>query len=203
MKLTSVNDPDRIQATFDEIDGLCIVISSPTAPTVHGLILKGMTVVCGTAITFLFLALRVADFVRNHDPAVFAPPPGIVLVMLVTLACVIGFAYSFRYELRRREVIQVDGFNLKLAWHGFLLRHRRARVFALKDVRNLRYSPSLAGYNADTRASNRSVAFDYPGSTVHVGLGVPEKESRRIIKTIKDRYKIAADADEALSIERV
>jgi hypothetical protein len=85
MKLTSVNDPDRTQATFDEIDGLCIVISSPTDPTVHGLILKGMTVVAGAVSLFVCLAVRPADVVWNHDPAVFAPSPEIFLVMLVTI----------------------------------------------------------------------------------------------------------------------
>jgi hypothetical protein len=31
---------------------------------------------------------------------------------------------------------------------------------------------------------------------------VPEKESRRIIKTIKERYKIVDEKDEGLPVER-
>jgi hypothetical protein len=39
--------------------------------------------------------------------------------------------------------------------------------------------------------------------TVGFGPGLSETESRRLINTIKDRYKIADDKDEALPVERL
>jgi hypothetical protein len=39
--------------------------------------------------------------------------------------------------------------------------------------------------------------------TYRFGIQLSERESRRLIKTIKDRYKIAEDTDEALPVERL
>ena len=178
MKLTTVLDPDRIRATFDEGDGLCIEISHPTNVAVLGLILGQSIVGVGTLITLGFLMLRFVDFVRSHNPAAFKPNTAILSVLLVTLITIICCCYTYYYTLRRREVIQIDGYDLRLAWHGFLVQHRRTRVFPLKYVKNLRFSPLFSSGGNNYPHTSRSIAFDYHGSTVHFGFGVPEKESR-------------------------
>ena len=43
--------------------------------------------------------------------------------------------------------------------------------------------------------------FEFWGDTVRFGMGLSEEESRRLIKTIKDRYKIPDDEDEPLPVE--
>jgi hypothetical protein len=48
-----------------------------------------------------------------------------------------------------------------------------------------------------------SIAFDCSGTTYHFGIQLSEYESRRLIKTIKDRYKIEDDKDEALPVGRL
>jgi hypothetical protein len=48
-----------------------------------------------------------------------------------------------------------------------------------------------------------SVAFEYRGETVRFGMALPEEESRRLIRTIKDYYKVQDDKDEPLPVERL
>jgi hypothetical protein len=202
MKFTSGNDPDRIHATFDELDGLCIVISSPTAPTIASLIILGSVTCAGTFACLAFLTYRVLAFAWFRDPAAFIIHPGVGLVMVVTVACSLRFAYNYFFELPRREVIQIDGDNLKVVSFPRLFPWR-TRVYPLRSVSNLRYSPSFPTGHATDRSAGLSIALDYEGSTAHFGRGLPEKEARRIIKTIKDRYKITDDKDEALPVERI
>jgi hypothetical protein len=202
MKFTSVNDPVRIHATFDEFDGLCIVISSPTAPTIGSLILLGSIACAGTCTCLVFLAYRVLAIALLRDPAAFVIHPGTGLVMVVTVASSLWFAYNYFFELPRREVIQIDGDNLKVASFPHLF-PRRTRVYPLRYVSNLRYSPSFPNGRATDASSSLSIALDYEGSTAYFGRGLPEKEVRRIIKTIKDRYKITDDKDEALPVEHL
>jgi hypothetical protein len=62
---------------------------------------------------------------------------------------------------------------------------------------------AVAAQDLGMRASDGNGRIDYEGSTARFGRGLPEKEARRIIKTIKDRYKITDDKDEALPVERL
>jgi hypothetical protein len=41
------------------------------------------------------------------------------------------------------------------------------------------------------------------GKTHRFGIQLSESESRRLINTIKDRYKVQEDTDEALPVERL
>jgi hypothetical protein len=202
MKFTSVNHDDRIHATFDELNGLCIVISSPTAPTIASLIILGCIACAGTFTCLVFLTYRVLAFAWFRDPAAFVIQPGIGLVMVGTVASSLWFAYNYFFELPRREVIQIDGDNLKVASFPHLF-PRRTRVYPLQYVSNLRYSPWFPSGRATDTSVGLSIALDYEGATAHFGRGLPEKEARRIIKTIKDRYKITDDKDEALPVERI
>ena len=99
-------------------------------------------------------------------------------------------------------MIQIDGDNLKVASFPHLF-PRRTRVYPLQYVSNLRYSPWFPSGRATDTSVGLSVALDYEGATAHFGRGLPEKEARRIIKTIKDRYKITDDKDEALPVEHL
>jgi hypothetical protein len=202
MKFTSVDHDDRIHATFDELNGLCIVISSPTAPTIASLIFLGFIACAGTFTCLVFLTYRLLAFAWFRDPAAFVIQPGIGLVMVGTVASSLWFAYNYFFELPRREVIQIDEDILKVASFPHLF-PRRTRVYPLQYVSNLRYSPWLPIGRATDTSAGLSIALDYEGSTAHFGRGLPEKEARRIIKTIKDRYKITDDKDEALQVERI
>jgi hypothetical protein len=202
MKFTSVDHDDRIHATFDELNGLCIVISSPTAPTIASLIFLGFIACAGTFTCLVFLTYRLLAFAWFRDPAAFVIQPGIALVMVGTVASSLWFAYNYFFELPRREVIQIDEDILKVASFPHLF-PRRTRVYPLQYVSNLRYSPWLPIGRATDTSAGLSIALDYEGSTAHFGRGLPEKEARRIIKTIKDRYKITDDKDEALQVERI
>lgn len=203
MRMTSFDDPRRIQATYDEVDGLCIVISAPTAPALGGLILSGLIACAGIGICVVFLATQVIRSTWHFDPNAFIPPPVIAAVIVLTLLVLPGTAHICFVELRRREVIQVDGQHIKLATFPRMIPRRRVSAYALGEVSNLRYAPSLPPGSRANPDFIKSLAFDYEGSTVHFVRGVPEKLSRQILKTVKDRYKIAEDKDESLPVERL
>jgi hypothetical protein len=202
MEMTSFDDPRRIQATLDELDGLCIVISAPSAPAAQGATLCGLLACLGIFICLVFVVARAFAFAESLDPHVFIPPLGIRWVIMMTLF-VLFLAACFFIELRRRETIQVDGQHIRLATFPRLIPRRRIRAYALKDVKNLRYAPTIPAGSFAARDSFQSLAFDYDGSTVYFVTAVPEKLSRQILRTIKDRYKIAEDNDESLPVERI
>jgi hypothetical protein len=79
------------------------------------------------------------------------------------------------------------------------------RSYQVSKIRNFRYSPAVDSplLAAIDPARADRIAFYHGESTVHFGPGLSDRESRRLIKTIMDRHKIAQDKDEALPVERL
>jgi hypothetical protein len=116
--------------------------------------------------------------------------------------CVVPWVVRWR-KSRCYEIIRFEGDVLALSRHGYFFMYSGECPYQLSKVRNLRYAPY--GYLPDSLdTSNRpSLAFDYSGETIHFGLGLSEEESRRLIRTIKDRYKILEDEVEPLPVDRL
>ena len=124
------------------------------------------------------------------------------------------------WHLKGREQICIDGQSIVISRLDALF-WRPARVFALSNVSNLRFAPlAVVAFprsfsdSVETTAAHMqmmtvmgtgggSIAFDCGGKTHRFGIQLSESESRRLIKTIKDRYKIQEDKDEPLPVERL
>ncbi len=136
---------------------------------------------------------------------------GVVWFPFWTLAGIIVYR-AWRWQLGGREVMVIhEGvLELRREWD----RNRRAQTFDLWRVRNLRYAPELItqvpsmSINKSLRqlqvmfgAEGGSIAFDHDGRTHRFGIGLSETEARRLIATIRERFKILGDAWEPLPVE--
>ncbi len=123
---------------------------------------------------------------------------------------------AFIWQSRGHESVRIDpdGETLVVRRLGTLI-PRRTRTYPLDRVRSLRFAPVMMPFSPFAiRASfefqlqwigagGGSIAFDVDGRTERFGSELSETESRRLIKTIKDHYKIQDDKDVALPVERL
>jgi hypothetical protein len=101
-----------------------------------------------------------------------------------------------------QETIGIDGFHLVISRAGGVRPRRLDRVYCLDRMRNLRYSPTPPHRNW-VGPSREAIAFDVDDTTVRFGKKLREADALRLIRTIKERYKIPDDWDEPLSVERL
>jgi hypothetical protein len=106
----------------------------------------------------------------------------------------------------RSQSVVIDGDHLMI--RRSVGSDRSESSYSLAGMRNLRYSPDpefatrWRVYHARLETPE-NIAFDYNGATIRFAPGLDETECRRLIRTVKDRYKIPDDQDEPLSIERL
>jgi hypothetical protein len=101
-----------------------------------------------------------------------------------------------------QETIRIDGFHLVISRAGEMRRRRPELVYSMDRIRNLRYSPMPTHRNW-VGASRKAIAFDVGDTTVRFGKKLCEADALRLIRTIKERYKIADDRDEPLEVEQL
>ena len=166
----------RCRVSFDESEGLRILI--PARIHRGDVVVGGILAATGLIATMGWLSVEGLAFLSGRqDPPSFAPPSWLVLIGLVGLFGLFILGIRLR-ALRCREVIVIDGYRMTMANEGYPFRPRISWTLALTRIRNLRYSPERI-----------------PGQ-------LSETESRRLIKTIKDHFKIEDDRDEPLPVER-
>jgi hypothetical protein len=193
-------EPIRCQLTFDELNGLSIEIP---APAVHGVLrLSRLIVVAGLIVASGWLLYRSPAYLRSHELSALTPPIWLLIVAAITWIGTINWMTQL-WKAHCREFVRIDGHDLVLSHRGHFFLDRPKRAFSMTNLRNLRYSPARAEAHMNDPTALYAIAFDCDGSTQRFGLGLSEEESRRLIKTIKDSYKIQEDKDEPLPIERL
>jgi hypothetical protein len=131
-------------------------------------------------------------------------PTGWLLVLGGFSALTLVMAALAVLALHSREIIQIDGQAIAVRTEGYCYSFVRkaVQVFPLGDVRNLRYAPKLRrGGRGGDLPYGFSIVFDCKRSTGRFGFNLSEPESRRLIKTIRDRYKIPGDRVDSLPVE--
>jgi hypothetical protein len=209
----------RPRVTLDEISGLQITI--PAARSRVMVLFLGLWLILWFVGELAALSSLAAMAFGNALGLKFANADGsnlpffMVWLAFWTVAGTImmdGLVWQFRGH--ETIGIDLDGRSLTVRRLGTLI-PRRTRTFSMDEVRNLRFAPLAMG-TFGSRSSfgesweaqlqwigtgGGSIAFDHAGGTQRFGTQLPETESRRLIKTIKDRYKIQEDWDEPLPVE--
>ena len=196
--LQSVAGRIRSQVTFDECQGMRVTIPAEVDPA--GAVMLGTVgTVTGLAFVLLWCSSRGIAFTKTLGLAV-SVPTGSLLVLGGFSALTLALAASVVLALHSREIIQIDGQTIAMRTEGYYYSFGRkaAQVFPLGDVRNLRYAPER---RRGSSGGDFSVVFDCKRSTGRFGFNLSESESRRLIKTIRDRYKIPGDQVDSLPVE--
>ena len=97
----------------------------------------------------------------------------------------------------RRDTVIIEGKSLILRKE--FASFRKERIFELSEVRNLRPAPPdhSGGAGAHYLSRSTAVAFDHKDRTYRFGVGLSEPEVMRLIKTIRSRFPIRDDWNEA------
>jgi hypothetical protein len=205
----------RSRVTLDEIEGLQIIIPPPRSRFVRlylGLCLAAWVFgELGVLAALVGLGLGIGPHFANN-------PPVFVLVFWLVAWNVGGIFMLdiFIWQSRGHESIRIDpdGETLVVRRVGSFI-PRRTRTYPLDRVRSLRFAPVMMPFSPFAfretwefqlqwlGSGGGSIAFDVDGRTERFGSQLSETESRRLIKTIKDHYKIQDDKDEALPVERL
>jgi hypothetical protein len=136
---------------------------------------------------------------------------GFVWLPFWTLAGIIAYR-ALRWQLGGREVILIHEGILELRREAG--RRRRSESFELSGLRNLRYAPepavsgptlsltkSLRAAQVFLRSEGGSIAFDHGQRTHRFGISLGEAEARRLVATIRARFKIEDDRCDPLPVE--
>jgi hypothetical protein len=199
MTLQSSAPAIRSRVTFDEIDGLSITIPAKSDPSdfvARAIISGGGVVAALVSLSFVFLNAPM----RTHDPHGSTLFPWLIMAFMFCLPCLV-MGIRHWHAAGCREIIHLDGYHITLSSEGYAFPARQTRTLPLGEVRNLRYSP-VQHQSSRGLQEGESIAFEWLGKTVRFGMALSEEESRRLIRTIKDYYKIPDDKDEPLPVER-
>jgi hypothetical protein len=165
----------------DEFRGFRIVIPpSRTAWVVFA---------CGVAIWVMIMAFELSS-IRSAPGR--ARGEGITS-LVVTGAIGLGLGSLTAAAALRRDTVIIEGKSLLLRKE--FATFRKERAFELGEIRNLR--PALVDSPSGNRHRPSSVAFDYKGETYQFGCALSEPEVMRLIKTIRTRFPIRDDWNEA------
>jgi hypothetical protein len=173
------------------------------ADSVGALVLGTVGTVTGLAFGLLWCSSRGIAFTKILGLAK-SMPTGWLLVLGGFSALTLAMAAFVALALHSREIIEIDGkaIAMRSEGHCYYVDRTVLQVFPLGDVRNLRYAPERRrGGRGGDFPYGFSIAFDCKRSTGRFGFNLSEPESRRLIKTIRDRYKIPSDQVDPLPVE--
>lgn len=189
----SYQEPGSIRLAFDDIDGLRIAIS--------GISTLGAVFALGF-VAFLLVLAAVFYFTppQGAKPEDGPGPRGVSFMILFMSAYLAAIVISAGWAGTGREIIRIDGSHLIISRVGGMRPRRSDRVSSLDGIRNLRFAPAPPECHW-AESCRPAIAFDAGEATVRFGRGLSETNARRLIRTIKDRYKIPDDRNEALPVE--
>jgi hypothetical protein len=138
----------------------------------------------------------------------FQSPEPVFFLLLWTLGGAFAFV-GLAWNFVGREVIRLSGKLMEVGWE--LGPFARSRTFEIARIRSFRYSPFLHNNSANRGKRNSSssfclvletsIAIDYesdqlsPYETHRFGEGLSEIESRRLIKTIRQRFQFPEEPE--------
>lgn len=99
---------------------------------------------------------------------------------------------SWLYNIKGKEIIQIDGYELKHI-RDFVL-FKRSKEYEMAHIKGLRASTnnsSIFNFNSGMEfwgLTGGTVAFDYGHNTHKFGSGLDEAEAKHIVETVKHRY---------------
>jgi hypothetical protein len=221
MFATTRSDHVRSRVTLDEIDGLQITI--PAAQSLFLILFLSVWLIGWLFGELSLLGTLTAPVLDGAGGPRFINAGGPQVAFLIPwLICwTVGGAVAMDaliWQFRGRETVGIDpdGRCMVIRRLGTLI-PRRARTYSMDEVSNLRFAPLSMGMfpspfafreNLDLQSQwmgmgAGNIAFDHAGGTRRFGTQLSEAESRRLIRTIKDHYKIPDDKDEPLPVERL
>lgn len=140
---------------------------------------------CGFALWAVVLALAVLYIIS--DPAWHFSGGIKFLGVWVAIGLILGFVAAAGTA---REIVMIEGKTLVLRRESAVF--TSDQTFDLAGVRNLR-SGRLTGLSGSPNA----VAFEHGGRTHHFGVGLSAHEVVRLVKTIRSRFPIRDDWNDA------
>jgi hypothetical protein len=171
----------RSIVTDDEFGGFRIVIPASRKAWV--------LFACGVGIWVVILAFELS-YLRSAGARSFGEG---LKWLLMTAAIGLGMGSLAAAAGLRRDTVVIEGKSLVVRKEFAFIRKERA--FDLGEIRNLR--PWSLDYPPGSRHRPSSVAFDYKGKTYQFGCALSAPEVMRLIKTIRTRFPIRDDWNEA------
>jgi hypothetical protein len=173
------------------------------ADSAGAVVLGTVGTVTGLAFVLLWFSSRGIVFTKTLGLAV-SVPTGWLLVLGGLSALTLAMTALVVLALHSREIIQIDGQTIAMRTEGYYYSFggKAVQVFPLRDVRNLRYAPERRrGSRGGDSSYGFSIVFDCERSTGRFGFNLSEPESRRLIRTMQDRYRIPGDEVDSLPVE--
>jgi hypothetical protein len=180
--MSEVTSPDiRSKITDDEFGGFRITIPARGG----GRWANGF----GLALWTLGLAMSLWYIIADPSRHVSDGVKFLLLWAMIGLA----LGYGAMSAWTGREVMIIEGKALELRREIAGL--RSTHTFELSEVRNLR--PVRPSEVRSRHGRSNSVAFEHRGLTYHFGTGLSEQEVVRLVKTIRSRFLIRDDWNDA------
>jgi hypothetical protein len=112
-----------------------------------------------------------------------------IRIVIFSIPATIFMAYTLINTLAIRRIVMIDGKNLAIRTE--LAGFHKTKTFELARIRNLR--PNLKSHarrSAEGTPVANSVVFESDRRFHHFGTGLSEEEILRMLKTIRDRFRI-------------
>jgi hypothetical protein len=182
LAMATSNSPEILSTiTDDEIDEFRITI--PSSPW------SVLRACCYTAIGTAGMVIWALYLSSGMTPKPIDPR-----VSLLVLFWLLMPAYLLIRALTGRDILIIDGKSLCLKRE--CAGRCRTQTFDLLEIKNLRPVRGSDVVEGRSRACN-AIAFDSGGSSYHFGDGISELEAVRLVKTIRHRFPIKDDLDDA------
>jgi len=182
----STPSPIRSTVTDDEFGGFRITIPASPAARMG----FGYGLICWAAGTALLMVVTVLYLLSDMAPHGRASGGTGFLFVWVLIGMLLGVGLV--HATTSREVVTIDGKFLALRKE--LAGLHFSRTFGMAGIRNLRPARIVPQRNSwDYYRS--AVSFDHGGATHYFGVGLSEAEVLRLVKTLRQRFRILDDAE--------
>jgi len=186
----STPSPIRSTVTDDEFGGFRITIPAASHVARREF---GYGLICWAAGTALLMVLTVFYLLSDMAPHGNASGgTGFLFFLWVLPGMLLGGGLV--HATTSREVVTIDGKFLALRKE--LAGLHFSRTFGMAGIRNLRPARVVGQRNRYAHYPS-AVSFDHGGATHYFGVGLSEAEVLRLIKTLRQRFRIPDDLDDA------
>jgi len=178
----------RSTVTDDEFGGFRITIPAASLAARRGFGYGLIGWAAGTALLMVVTVCYLLSDMAPHGSA--SGGTGLLFLWVVTGMLGGGLVHA----TTSREVVTIDGKFLALRKE--LAGLHFSRTFGMAAIRNLRPA-RVVGERKRYGHYPSAVSFDHGGATHYFGVGLSEAEVLRLIKTLRQRFRIPDDLDDA------